>query len=73
MTEGLFRASLLKAADRFFALGEDGIFVELKLSAKAPEVIHKTRLFTATEAWTLSGRCPPARTTASPLAFDCWA
>jgi len=53
MTEGLFRASLLKAADRFFALGEDGIFVELKLSAKAPEVIHKTRLFTATEAWTL--------------------
>ena len=42
-----------EAADRFFALGEDGIFVELKLSAKAPEVIRKTRLFTATEAWTL--------------------
>lgn len=53
MTEGLFRASLLRSAERIFSLGEDGIFVELELSAEGPKTIHKTRLFTATEAWTL--------------------
>jgi outer membrane protein assembly factor BamB len=51
--EGLFRASLLQAGERFFALGEDGIFVELTLSPEGPEVVQRTRLFTAREAWTL--------------------
>jgi outer membrane protein assembly factor BamB len=53
MIEGLFRASLLQSADRFYALGEDGIFVELGLTPDGPKTIRKTRLFTATEAWTL--------------------
>lgn len=52
-TEGLFRASLLQAGDRFFALGEDGIFVELELSPEGTKEIQRTRLFTAREAWTL--------------------
>jgi len=51
--EGLFRASLLQAGERYFALGEDGIFVELRLSPKGPEVVQRTRLFTAQQAWTL--------------------
>ncbi len=51
--EGLFRASLLQAGGRHFALGEDGIFAELALTDKEVRVIRRTRLFTATEAWTL--------------------
>ena len=53
MNEGLFRGSLLKAGERIFALGEDGILAEMKLTPKGPEVLQKTRLFTAREAWTL--------------------
>jgi len=53
MIEGLFRASLLQSDGRFFALGEDGIFVELALTPEGPKTLRKTRLFTATEAWTL--------------------
>jgi outer membrane protein assembly factor BamB len=52
-TEGLFRASLLRAGERCFALGEDGILAELKLGPGGPETLRKNRLFTATEAWTL--------------------
>ena len=51
--EGLFRASLLQAGKRYFALGEDGIFVELELSPEGSRVVQRTRLFTAREAWTL--------------------
>ena len=51
--EGLFRASILQAGERYFALGEDGILVEVTLSPKGPELVQKTRLFTAREAWTL--------------------
>jgi hypothetical protein len=53
MNEGLFRGSLLRAGERIFALGEDGIFAELKLSPDGPETVQRTRLFTAREAWTL--------------------
>lgn len=51
--EGLFRASLLQAGERFFALGEDGIFVELELSPKGSKELQRTRFFTAREAWTM--------------------
>ena len=53
MNEGLFRGSLLQTGKRIFALGEDGIFAELKLTPNGPETLQKTRLFTAREAWTL--------------------
>ncbi|WP_338690406.1 PQQ-binding-like beta-propeller repeat protein [Haloferula helveola] len=53
MIEGLFRGSLLQAGDRYFALGEDGIFIELRISPKGTEEVQRTRLFTAREAWTL--------------------
>jgi outer membrane protein assembly factor BamB len=51
--EGLYRASLLHAGKRIFALGEDGVFVELELSPEGSRVVQRTRLFTAREAWTL--------------------
>lgn len=51
--EGLFRASILQAGERYFALGEDGILAEVKLTPKGPELVQRSRLFTAREAWTL--------------------
>lgn len=51
--EGLFRGSVLAAGGRYFALGEDGIFVELSLAAEGSKELQRTRLFTAREAWTL--------------------
>ena len=51
--EGLFRGSLLQAGDRYFALGEDGIFLELEISSEGTKEIQRARLFTAREAWTL--------------------
>lgn len=51
--EGLFRASLLQAGERYFALGEDGILAELSLSSDGSKEVQRTRLFTAREAWTL--------------------
>lgn len=51
--EGLFRASLLRAGERCFALGEDGVFIELELSPEGSKEIQRTRIFTAREAWTL--------------------
>ena len=53
LIEGLFRGSLLQAGDRYFALGEDGIFVEIALTPEGTKEIQRTRLFTAREAWTL--------------------
>jgi hypothetical protein len=50
---GFFRAGLLRAGKRTFALGEDGAFAELKLSPAGPETVQRLRLFTAREAWTL--------------------
>ncbi|MGC6467094.1 MAG: PQQ-binding-like beta-propeller repeat protein [Akkermansiaceae bacterium] len=49
---GLFRGSFLKTPGRLFSLGEDGAFAELKLTPKGPEIVQRTRLFTATESWT---------------------
>lgn len=51
--EGLFRGSILQAGDRYIALGEDGILVELELTPKGTKVLQRTRLFTAREAWTM--------------------
>ena len=49
---GLFRGSFIKTSERLFSLGEDGIFAELKLTPEKPTILQKTRLFSATEAWT---------------------
>ncbi|MEP4077815.1 PQQ-binding-like beta-propeller repeat protein [Haloferula sp.] len=51
--EGLFRASLLQAGERYFALGEDGLFTELELSPEGSKELQRTRFFTAREAWTM--------------------
>lgn len=53
MVRGLFRASILNAGGRYLCLGEDGALVELKLKPAGPEVVQRTRLFTARESWTL--------------------
>lgn len=52
-THGLFRGSMLHADGRIFALGEDGVLAELKLSPKGPEVLQRVRLFAARSSWTL--------------------
>lgn len=49
---GLFRGSFIKTPDRLFALGEDGSFLELRLSPTGPEILQRTRLFYATDTWT---------------------
>ncbi len=49
----MFRGSLLQADGRVFALGEDGILVEMGLSPAGVVTKQRTRLFTAREAWTL--------------------
>jgi outer membrane protein assembly factor BamB len=49
---GLFRGAFLRTSKRLFSLGEDGMFVELKLTSGEPEILQKTRLFSATETWT---------------------
>lgn len=49
---GLFRGSFIHTHERIFSLGEDGSFAELKLSPTKPQIIQRTRLFTARETWT---------------------
>ncbi len=51
--QSFFRASLLRAGERVFALGEDGLLGEYILTPKGPELRQRTRLFTAQGAWTL--------------------
>jgi hypothetical protein len=51
--EGFFRASLLRAGDRIFCLGEDGLFAELELTPKGVTTRQRARLFLAHSAWTL--------------------
>ena len=49
---GLFRGSFLQSKDRTFSLGEDGSFVELKMTPKKIEIVQRTRLFFAKDSWT---------------------
>ena len=49
---GLFRGSFLQTNDRTFSLGEDGSFVELKMTPEKIKIIQKTRLFFAKDTWT---------------------
>jgi outer membrane protein assembly factor BamB len=49
---GLFRGSFLQGKDRTFSLGEDGSFVELKMTPEKIEIVQRTRLFFAKDSWT---------------------
>ncbi len=49
---GLFRGSFLQSEDRTFSLGEDGSFVELKMTPEKIEIVQRTRLFFAKDSWT---------------------
>lgn len=51
--QSFFRGTLLRAGERVFCLGEDGLFAELELSPKGVNVRQRTRLFQASSAWTL--------------------
>lgn len=51
--QSFFRGSLLRAGERVFVLGEDGLFGEYLLTPKGPELRQRARLFTAQSAWTL--------------------
>lgn len=48
-----FRGTLLRAGNRIFAIGEDGLFGEFELSPKGPVARQRTRLFAAHSTWTL--------------------
>ena len=48
-----FRASLLRAGDRVFCLGEDGLLAEFALTPKGAVTKQRVRLFQATSTWTL--------------------
>lgn len=51
--QSFFRGTLLRAGERIFCLGEDGLFGELELSPKGVATRQRTRLFQANSAWTL--------------------
>lgn len=51
--QSFFRGTLLRAGERIFCLGEDGLFGELELSPKGVVARQRTRLFQANSAWTL--------------------
>ncbi len=51
--QSFFRGTLLRAGQRVFCLGEDGLFAELELSSKGVVIRQRTRLFQASSAWTL--------------------
>jgi hypothetical protein len=53
LTLSFFRGSLLNCAGRVFALGEDGVFAELKISPKGVKVVSKSQLFVAEQSWAL--------------------
>ena len=48
-----FRASLLKAQERIFCLGEDGLLGEFELTPKGMTMRQRVRLFEAHSTWTL--------------------
>ena len=52
-TSSFFRASLLRAGDRLFCLGEDGLLAEFVLTPKGAVTKQRARLFQATSTWTL--------------------
>lgn len=52
-TQSFFRASLLRAGDRIFCLGEDGLFAEYSLTPRGAVTKQRVRLFHATSTWTL--------------------
>ncbi|MES2695677.1 MAG: PQQ-binding-like beta-propeller repeat protein [Verrucomicrobiota bacterium] len=51
--QSFFRASLLRAGERTFCLGEDGLFGEFELTPKGVTIRQRARLFSAQSAWTL--------------------
>lgn len=48
-----FRASLLRAGERVFCLGEDGLFAEFELTPRGFTTRQRVRLFEAHSTWTL--------------------
>ncbi len=48
-----FRGTLLRAGERTFALGEDGLFAEFELGPGGLKVRQRVRLFLAHSSWTL--------------------
>lgn len=50
---GFFRASLLRAGERVFCLGEDGLLAEFELSPRGATTRQRLRLFSAHSTWTL--------------------
>ncbi|NCG27721.1 MAG: hypothetical protein GWP42_09285, partial [Verrucomicrobiales bacterium] len=53
LTLSFFRGSLLNCDGRVFALGEDGVFAELKISPKEVKVTSRSQLFIAEQSWAL--------------------
>ncbi len=53
MTLSFFRGSLLRADERVFALGEDGVFAELEISPSGVKVLSQSQLFVAEQSWAL--------------------
>lgn len=51
--QSYFRGTLLRAGERIFCLGEDGLFGELELSPRGVVTRQRVRLFQANAAWTL--------------------
>lgn len=51
--QSFFRGTLLRAGERTFCLGEDGLWAEFELSPQGLGVRQRTRLFHAASAWTL--------------------
>lgn len=52
-TQSFFRGTLLRAGDRTFCLGEDGLFAELELTPRGVVTRQRSRLFHAPSTWTL--------------------
>ena len=48
-----FRGTLLRAGERIFSLGEDGLWAELELSPRGLVTRQRVRLFLANSSWTL--------------------
>ena len=53
MTLSFFRGSLLRADDRVFALGEDGVFAELEIQPSGVKTLRQSQLFVAEQSWAL--------------------
>lgn len=53
LTLSFFRGSLLGVDKRVFALGEDGVFAELKIAPEGVKIISRAQLFVAEQSWAL--------------------